>query len=55
LQKKVGCGGVGGFAGVFAKSGWFEVVFLWSSCGGLCGERGQLTVDFSATEIGTGI
>jgi hypothetical protein len=29
------------FAGVFENSEGLDVVFLWSSCGGMCGKRGQ--------------
>jgi hypothetical protein len=31
------------FAGVFEKSGVQNVVFLWSTCGELCGKGGYLT------------
>jgi hypothetical protein len=39
---------MGVFAGIFAETSCVNVVFLWSSCGEMCGKRGQLTARFSS-------
>jgi hypothetical protein len=39
-----------GFAGVFEKKGVYVVVFLWSFCGGLFGERGEVSPRFPTTK-----
>jgi hypothetical protein len=36
----------------FCKKWLQNVVFLWSSCGGMRGKRGQLTVVFDELKIG---
>jgi hypothetical protein len=38
---------MGVFAGGFAENVVQVVVHLWSSCGEMCGKRGQLTARFS--------
>jgi hypothetical protein len=41
---------MGVFAGVFAETWCVNVVFLWSSCGEMCGKDGRLTPRFSLSK-----
>jgi hypothetical protein len=43
---------MGVFAGGFAENVVQVVVLLWSSCGEMCGKRGQLTARFHLLKIG---